>query len=268
MNVFKTLEGKEYDLTVDNYLEYSHKSKPYFQDEKRYKCPRFAICPMCNNPIQIINLYKNDYVEEVTGRKGLHARHFAKNIEGLAEYNESRYESCPLHKPVNFKLIEVRHNEEANEEIKKFVEMNSKRIMDDIRNITGIFFKYVNLEEKISNYIKKKNYAYTHTNRFNIPYSILYTSEAFDIYGRKMNENEMGKKIEYAIWHKSKYFTVQAAQIKRKVADYANIRLLVTKHIVHDSGEQTMLITIEEEMNRQVNVILKERILLEQFLYT
>lgn len=267
MNVFKTLDGKEYELTVENYEQHSHKSKPYYHDKKRYKSPHFALCPMCNNPIQVINLYKDEYVEEITGRKGLHARHFTKNIEGLAEFNKSQYESCPLHKPINFKLIEVRHDDRVNEEIKKIIEANLKSIINDIKNISGILFKNVNLEKKIDNYIEMRNYAYTNTNKYNIPYSILYTSDSFDLFGRKISDNEMGEKIEQAILHKSKFFTVQAKQIVKKVSEYVFIRLLVTKHKISTSGEQTMLLSIEEGNNKQLGIFFKEEILLKQFVY-
>ena len=58
MNIFSVGDGNTdgYKLTRETFMEKTHKRYPFYQDPKRYKTPYFAICPACNNPIQIINL--------------------------------------------------------------------------------------------------------------------------------------------------------------------------------------------------------------------
>ena len=66
MNIFSVGDGEEYDLTRENYIAKTHKRFPFYQNPKRYQNPYFAICPACNNPIQIINLFGKQYEEEQT----------------------------------------------------------------------------------------------------------------------------------------------------------------------------------------------------------
>lgn len=119
-------------------MEKTHKNFPFYQSPNRYKTPYFAICPACNNPIQLINLFGVQYQEENTGRTNLHGRHYKYNVEGLPIYLEENYVNCPLHNPVAFRIREVRDNEQINGEILNIVENNRRQICANIREITGI----------------------------------------------------------------------------------------------------------------------------------
>ena len=110
MNIFSVGDGKEYELTRENFIEKTHKAFPFYQNPRRYKTPYFAICPACNNPIQIINLFGVQYQEENTGRTNLHGRHYKNNVDGLPNYSEVNYVNCPLHNPVAFHMREIRNN--------------------------------------------------------------------------------------------------------------------------------------------------------------
>ena len=61
MNIFSVGDGEAYELTRNEYINRTHKKFPFYQDVKKYKTPYFAICPACNNPIQIINLFGAQY---------------------------------------------------------------------------------------------------------------------------------------------------------------------------------------------------------------
>ena len=107
----------------------------------------------------------------------MHGRHYRYNVNGLPAYVAVNYEKCPLHNPVAFRIVEVRENEQINEEIRNIVENNRNHICTNIREITGILLNNQKIFQVIDAYIMASDYCYTHTNRFNIPYSILYTQK-------------------------------------------------------------------------------------------
>lgn len=266
MNVFSINDGNEYELTRDNFINLTHKKFPFYQDAKKYKTPHFAICPVCNNPIQIINLLGVKFKEENTGRTDMHGRHFIKNVEGLPKCNKEKYEACILHNPISFRIVEDRKNELFNEEIKELVKNNVNKISTDIRIITGILFTNNNINKIIDDYIVARDYCYTNTNRYNIPYSILYTREAISLFGQKIGSSELGEKIIYAIQEKSIYFSVELDRIEKKVREYVSIDLLVVNHRISGS-KQYMTIRIEEEYQEEVHNIFEEEIEMKQYIY-
>jgi len=266
MNVFSTSDGGTYKIDREIYISKTRKQFPYYQNPKKYKKPYFAICPACKNPIQIINLFFDEYVEEHTGRKKLHGRHVPLDVEGLASYSQVAYDNCPLKNPVAFSVQELRGNETMNQEILECIQTHSKEIFDDIRKITGVLLKNTFLKEILDNYLAAKEYCYTHTNMYNIPYSILYTRSAIDLFGRKVSVEGVGQSISEVINEKSKFFYVNDGQIQKRGRMYAYIQLIISNH---DVRKNQMMMKIEEQMEdgKTSNIILKNKIDIEPCIY-
>lgn len=266
MNIFSVGDGNEYELTRDIFMEKTHKKIPFYQDPKRYKTPYFAICPACNNPIQIINLFGVQYQEENTGRTNLHGRHYKYNVSGLPRYLEENYGNCPLHNPVAFLMREVRDNEQINEEIRNIVENNRGKICANIREIIGVLISNNKSNGVIDDYIAARDYCYTHTNRFNIPYSILYTRNAINIFGQKVADSDIGKRIYEVIQNNCTYLRFIDGRIQKVTEDYVTLNLLVINHRVNGS-RQYMTIRIEEQNWNENRIVFEEEVEMKQYVY-
>lgn len=267
MNIFSVGDGEAYELTRNEYINRTHKKFPFYQDVKKYKTPYFAICPACNNPIQIINLFGAQYEEEQTCRTTMHGRHFTRNVDGLPAYNQENYNGCPLHNPVAFRIRQIRETESVNEEIRDLVENNIDKLANDIRKITGVLLKNEKIMKLIDDYIEARDYCYTHTNKFNIPYSILYTREVVNIFGQKISQSELGERINLAINNNSNYFRIEEGRIIKKVPAYVSIHLLVTNHRIAQGGRQYMAINIEESNGNEHHLIFHEEVEIKQYTY-
>ena len=70
MDTFKLKVGlhPSYKITTKNFEDKTGNKYPYVQDQGKNKS-RYAVCPACDNPIQIVGLYKNS-VEGVKIRLG------------------------------------------------------------------------------------------------------------------------------------------------------------------------------------------------------
>ena len=268
MNIFSVGDGNKdgYELTRETFMEKTHKRFPFYQNPNRYKTPHFAICPACNNPIQIINLFGVQYEEENTGRSNLHGRHCRYNVEGLPPYSEEDYKNCPLHNPVAFGIREVRNNEQLNEEIRDIVENSKSQICEDIREITGVLLSNKKLYQVINDYIVARDYCYTHTNKFNIPYSILYTRNAINIFGQKVGEADIGQRIYNAIQNNCAYFEFVDGRIQKNIDGYVELNLNIVRHRIRES-KQYMTVRIEEKKGEEIQTIFEEEIEMKQYVY-
>lgn len=114
MDVFSTLIKGPFEITIDNFVDATHKKEPYFQKDSKGKEKHYAICPECGNPIQIINLFGQEYEEQITKKRNTHARHTGKDIKDLSAHNQLKYLSCPLHKTNSFSCKKIRENEIYN----------------------------------------------------------------------------------------------------------------------------------------------------------
>lgn len=264
MNVFAVLNSNmKESLTEDNFSEKTNRDYPYYRPEISKKCPYFAICPECGSPIQIINLFIETMEENRTGRKGLHAKHYTQSIPGLAKYDYKKFQNCSLKAKVSLGYHQIRKDKRENKRLKDLVDKNRKKIYDYIIEITKIYFKYAVVNQWIDDYLNKKYYEYKGADDRNLPYSILVTHQAINIFGQKISDTDLGKEIRYSIGNKSKFFRLETEENgriveKSKVFPLPQIRMLFYKHKVEDE-EETIKIKIYESANgKEYTLFVKE----------
>lgn len=267
LNIFSIGNGREYELTRENFIQKTHKQFPFYQNPKSYKKPYFAICPACNNPIQIINLFGTQYREEKTGKPNMHGRHYPRNVTGLPVYNQVNYSVCPLHKPTAFGITQIRECELVNEEIKKLIEDNRSQLASNIRDITGILLKNERIYQMLDEYLVAKDYCYTHTNKYNIPYSVLYTRKAIELFGQRIDSSELGNRIHLAIKERSGKFDVEEGRIVKKVQEFVSLHLLVSNHRIRGSKQYMTICIGEKNGHEDTHCIIQEEIEMKQYIY-
>jgi len=263
MKVFGIIGSNEPEtLTEENYCEKTNKNAPYYRPDISKKSPYFALCPECGNPIQVVNLYTDIVEEKVTGRKGLHAKHYTHSIPKLAVFNNAKFQKCSLKAktPLGYKL--VRKDKTENERLKKIVENNRKKIRDYIRQITNIFFTNAVIDGWIDDYLLNRKYEYKGVDERNIPYSILVSHQAIDIYGQKLSDADLGAEIRQTINVKSKFFKVESEEgkIVKKIDKkfYPYIKIVIYGHKIVDEEETIKLKIFEYLDDKEKKILSKE----------
>ena len=91
MRRFKLHTGKAkvYDLTKEIYLSETKKDAHYSITGKDGCKRNFAVCPACDNPIQILGLYK-----KLVNTDKPYGKHYNHSIT-IATHNETTYRLCP-----------------------------------------------------------------------------------------------------------------------------------------------------------------------------
>lgn len=276
MNVFSTLKNGPFELTKEDFVRETKKDFPYFQTNKKRKEYHYAICPECHNPVIIINLFGENLEEKHTKRRNTHARHSVRNINGFPNYSQLRYSNCPLHNAESFSCQKIREDELINNDLYDLINNNISKIIKDIRYITGINFNTRYLQQLIEVYLNTKNYCYLHTHKYNIPYSILYTSHSLDIYGRyllssypisyeieKIIKNSPNFNIKEAIDDKEK----KSKQIVRNTNLFSQLKLSFTNHRLHENSMQLSIYEIINNDTDNATCLGKITINLKPFFY-
>ena len=91
MRKFKLRTGvsNPYEINAENFEKLTLKQEPYHKVGKDGVPRDFGVCPACDNPIQLIGLYKK---LENTDRP--YGKHYSRSLS-FAPYNETAYRFCP-----------------------------------------------------------------------------------------------------------------------------------------------------------------------------
>ncbi|MED3917601.1 hypothetical protein [Priestia megaterium] len=246
-----------FKLNVSNYEHQTNKQEPYF-NESNNEIKHFAVCPACNNPIIIVNLYVKKTKDE-KNNKSLHGRHYKNSIKGLANYNEENYKSCPFSNPQSFSKVEKRINIEKRNEILSLIKVYPHILYNFIRDITKVNFSENKFAELVGNFMKLEGYYYIYINKFNLPYSFLNMQKSINLYSQILYPNtEIIKSI-----NDSKYFKVSNYNmIEKKVTDFATIGLYLANHRLNSSSDEFIDVVIYEKASKdkKENIIYQKTI--------
>lgn len=257
MNVFQIKNDNCWnELTIDNYIHLTKRKKPYFKEIKDKKISYFAICPACQNPIQIINFHKksNDEGKVTT----LYAKHYNKSIENLANYNKSSYLNCSLGSQISFNSKKKIINKDKENEIISFLEKHKKSITYFIRYMTGINFSPKKIENILDEFILTEGYYFTYVSKYNLPFSILYLSNNQNLFMQYIKEEEI--KLEFS---KSLYFKISedGQVIPKDKSIYSQIGLYFSNFKVrriNNSSIMEMMLNIEESAYKKSNLFYRK----------
>lgn len=111
MRDFKLKQGSNQIYTIDKEIfeKVTFGDEPYYNRDSKGKETHFAICPQCDNPIEIIGLYK-----KLKNTERPYGRHYPQSVKNLAKYNQQTYDYCPYakkQKNVNHKMRKAKLGE-------------------------------------------------------------------------------------------------------------------------------------------------------------
>ena len=182
MDVFAIKKGRALQLSVDEFEKQTCHEYPYYRTKKDKRLSLYAICPECGNPIQIINMYGEEMMQNVTRKITLYGKHTGRAVEGFTYWNVAGMKNCSLYKPSPLGNTEIRPKTKESEEIKEIIEKNWRKIKQDIRGIVGVNLTNKEMEHMYEVFMDSRAYNYKAVNKYNIPYAMLRYQEAISIY--------------------------------------------------------------------------------------
>ncbi|EMF0115404.1 hypothetical protein OUS11_001986, partial [Enterococcus hirae] len=187
MDSFKTKVGfsKVYRITPANYEKQTKKRRPYVL-EREGMDSYYAVCPECDNPIQIIGLYKET---RESGRKP-YGKHHKGTIPYLAKYSEEDYLECPFSNS-KWKKTSGRRSTSSPlaNRILLTLEEQFDRIIYILKKQTGLLINKKLAKEMLITYLKNEGWLYKEATLNNLPWIFGQCSPAIPLFGRMIQKN-------------------------------------------------------------------------------
>lgn len=251
MNVFKLQPGKHESFTLNSSRAFhtaSSKRHPWFQ-EVQGVVRHYAVCPECDNPIQIINLDVDTKVDSLENNLPLYAKHVGKSIRDIADYDALAYDECSLANPKSFNgkdrraagskvaddilRLLVEHADAVHYFVEKFLEAD----------VPGSVF-----QSMLREFLVQQGYLYRAVTTSNVPFALLYMAGNQDLFTCRVRTSD--SPLARAIGQ-SQHFELKGKYIGRK-SKGGSLRFFVTGHSVDSAPEgnhQFMTLVVEEEID-------------------
>ena len=182
MKVFKTaVDSNEiFELTKENYsLQTEGKEGFSFVVDDKKKM--FAICPACNNPVEIVALYS-------TKRKP-HAKHYPHTIEGLAKIDIDSMLAC---KYFTGKRGDTKKGDDKvpKGKLEKILCATMRDYFDVaisfFEQIVGVKISFQFAQQLLDEWIKNTEWEYFCCTNSTLLFTCLYGTFEYPLYGRKV----------------------------------------------------------------------------------
>jgi hypothetical protein len=188
MDVYKLsvtdIEAKKIDK--DAFEDETFCRSPWYQDNAVGKRSQFAVCPACDNPIQLIGLY-----ELPPNVKNPFGKHAVAEVPGLAAtFPESR-EHCPYFNPRQPDRRERKTQfDGVPRKILILLTEQFDRVVYMLEKQTKLVFSKNALTGMLNRYRGETGYMYTGATLRNVPWIFAYMSDATDLFAQKVSGNE------------------------------------------------------------------------------
>lgn len=209
MHRFKLKTGIAPDYPIDKavFEEQTRMKKPYYLSED----VQYAVCPRCDNPAQIIGLYKR--LENTPRPFG---RHMRRSIPKLAEYSQERYDYCPLanpQKPDPDKKLSSRDGL-PNTLLALLLEQFD-RVVYPLSKDTGIIFSDNLLKKMLQTFMDVDGCLYPWASTINLPWIFGYRAQLQSLYSQKIHKD---------------------GKLRRALEGVPNVAFDDKDHLIKDSG--------------------------------
>lgn len=183
MDVFKTHvgEGKVLMINEENFYLATRERKPYVVDSGGVKS-FYAVCPECDNPIQLIGLLRRQQ-DSLPHRP--YGRHIGHDVPGVAVYDEDAYMFCPLSRnhsdPGNTRRTPT---DKAGRELYALMRDQFDRYVYIWEKTTGLHVGRGYARELLSMWRADEGWRYYRASYFNQSFMLFYAAPAQNLMGR------------------------------------------------------------------------------------
>lgn len=185
MEYFKTKASEKWHKVNDiSFENATGNNPPYVMKNRDGKDSYFAICPLCDNPVQLIGLFKKDNNEIRP-----YGKHCIASVSGFADYNADEVEFCPFFSGTKYKgNVLVKSSDRTNKLYKLFLE-HPDAIYHVFSLSTGIIVSLGLVRKTLPSWFADEKWLFYAANKATLPYVLFYAMPSFRLYGRVVREN-------------------------------------------------------------------------------
>ncbi len=235
------------EITKENFEQRTAKREPYYSIPGDENSQQYAVCPKCDNPVQIIGLYK-----KLKNTDRPFGKHLAHAIVKLAEYDHEEYLFCPYANP------NKRNGHAKRSETNKMAKAILSLLHDQFDRVIEILSKSIDIciseglaESMLKNYLQAEGYLYSGATLMNLPWFFGYVVNAQSLFGRNIVE---GSELQLAIEEKcSSVMLVPSkpkyVKIGKKENQFVNLHFCLIHHtqtIHEDDLRETIVFWVHQ----------------------
>lgn len=156
-------------ITAEKYYEATKNDWPYVQltsSGRKY----FALCPLCDNPIHMVNLF--DAQDAKTKPYGAHNK---RNVAGLCDFDEEAYLSCDLARP-GYRGAQTKRKPDSETAlaIKQEMRESFDRIIYIFEHACGIHLGQDAAHDALIGWSRSNGWRNLEANYYNLPFMLFY----------------------------------------------------------------------------------------------
>ena len=187
MDVYKLMPNEIPHKTIsrESFEADTRRKTPWYQTNERGKEAHFAVCPACENPIQIIGLYNLPRNLEAP-----YGKHLTHGVPRLADNNPKARENCPYFKPRQHQKSDRKQSIDGLPlKILCLLINQFDRVLYLMQKCTGITFSENYARKMLQTYRSEEGYLYTGATLMNVPWIFTYMADSQSLFGQRVGSN-------------------------------------------------------------------------------
>ncbi|MGE4529885.1 MAG: hypothetical protein AB7C98_01005 [Acidithiobacillus sp.] len=266
MDVYKLKpEDQGYSpLTKEHFEQDTRRQSPWYQKNTAGEEIHFAACPACDNPIQIIGLYR---IPKNTVQP--YGKHLAHSIKNLATLDTVARDNCPYFKPRPYQKSDRKTSIQGLPlKILHLLITQFDRVMYVMHKQTGIWFSRKKARQMLEQYRSERGYLYSGATLMNVPWMFAYMADSQSLFGQKIGDNRhLVEAIREKVPHAkvASDGRVQAAILPTGKEAFVNINVCFIHHRTHKVGDdagiiEMMTMVVSTEIHGEIVDVYKEKV--------
>lgn len=259
MKVFKAKvdDVSCHEINAENFMEYAGSSSPYRSVDKNGSASFYAVCPFCDNPIQIIGLIER----QTSDKRSPFGRHLPITVPSLAVYRQEYYDNCPAAVKNNVrcdKLVKKKFVDNATRKMLIFLRNKFDSICLTLQESIQIHISKTFAEKLLRKYLEDGRYLQAFSTSFNLPWMLAFLFEE-TIIGRVIYDEEMkcvlSSKVPEVVFHGN--------QLRVKEGCYLQLNISFINHKITSgtrSNAESITLAVVQIKNGKRKIVFKKEI--------
>jgi len=187
---------ESFPVDTETVVRVLKRHEPWYRRNRSGDLRYFAVCPKCENPIQLVN---------VTGQMNpdgpQYGKHESKGIDGFEFFDGDLLRTCPfVTKNANPQKTDRHPLSETSRRIIRIAVENFDHIVRILRKEFGFNFKAL-ASNMLDDWFSARAYNYNGANLENIPWMIAYFSRSTNLYGQFLTDDRLIGAIRSKVPH-------------------------------------------------------------------
>lgn len=241
---------------------------PYYGLNAKNEPVQFAVCPGCDNPIEIIGLYKR-----LKNTDHPYGKHYPHSVYGLAKYNEQSYIYCPYSRKGETVTRDSRksYTGEYEREIYNLMRDQFDRVIYVLSKQLDIKITMNTARKMLEKYVRSKGWLYPWATLNNLPWVLGHLSWAKSLYQQPVLKNSslyeaIVNACPSAEFMPSQYYSGYEI-LGAKKGKYLNIEYCMINHkrrIENDINVETMDFLVRESNRGYENRFFEKQLTIDE----